>query len=268
MKLEVDGRIHGYVNTNGTVTGRCTHSRCNVAQVPSSHAKYGKKCRSLFYAPGKRLLVGCDASGLELRCLAHYLHPYDDGRYGEIIINEDIHTANQKAAGLKSRSQAKEFVYAWLYGASAPRIGSIVGGGAKEGQQLIQRFLRKLPALKYLKESIDAALKNRDYLVGLDGRHIPVRSSHSALNALLQSAGAVIMKQATVDAYKNHRGEELDVIQVAHIHDEIQYEASEDDAVFAGELAVDAIQNSGKPFGFRCPLDGEFKVGADWSETH
>ena len=268
MKLEDHGRIYGRVNTNGTVTGRCTHRRPNVAQTPAAYAPYGKECRSLFYAPEGMLLVGVDASGLELRCLAHYLAPFDGGLYAEIIDKGDIHTANQKAAGLKTRDQAKTFIYAWLYGAGPQKIGSIVNGGVKDGQRLMSRFLKKMPALKHLKDAINKTLEKRDYLVGLDGRHIPIRSKHSALNALLQSAGAVLMKQATIEARHFHIETGLKVRQVAHIHDEIQYEASEIEAPYVGELAVEAIRSAGKLFDFRCPLEGEFKIGKTWAETH
>jgi len=268
MKLEQNGRIYGRVNPNGTVTGRCTHSKPNVAQVPACHAPYGNSCRSLFTtAPGHQM-VGVDASGLELRCLAHYLAKWDGGIYADIIVEGDIHTANQKAAGLPDRNMAKEFIYAFLYGAGPVRLGKVVGGGPAEGKGLEKRFLKKMPALQYLKTGLENTLKKRDYLVGLDGRRIPIRSSHSALNALLQCAGAVLMKQATIQARKLHRMDGVEANQVAHIHDEIQYEVMEQDSERVGELTVKAIRQAGKPFGFRCPLDGEYKVGRTWAETH
>ena len=268
MKLEENGRIYGRVNPNGAVTGRCTHSKPNVANVPACSVPYGEECRALFGVDPGYLLVGADASGLELRCLAHYLSKWDGGEYARIICDGDIHTKNMEAAGLEKRQDAKTFIYAYLYGSGPQRIGSIIGKGAKEGRILMNRFLKRIPALKFLKEHIDKTLKVRDYLVGLDGRRIPIRSSHAALNALLQSAGAVIMKQATVNANRLHRMDGVEAHQVAHIHDEIQYEVLEKDAQRAGELTVKAIRQAGKPFGFRCPLDGEYRVGQNWAETH
>jgi DNA polymerase-1 len=268
LKLEEGGRIFGRVNTNGTVTGRCTHSKPNVAQVPAIYAPYGKECRSLFRASEDMSLVGVDASGLELRCLAHYLSKWDDGLYIKTILEGDIHTANQKHAGLDTRDQAKTFIYALIYGAGPHKIGAIVNGGAKEGKQLMSRFMRKMPAIKCLRESISSSLEKRPHLYGLDGRPIPIRSKHSALNALLQSAGAVLMKQATIVAYDAHMKNNLLVRQVAHVHDEIQFEAAPFHAEDVGSLAVKAIELSGNPFGFKCPLSGEYKVGSDWSETH
>ena len=109
-----DGRIHGSVNPNGAVSGRATHSQPNIAQVPSVGSPYGKECRELFGVPEGWWQAGIDASGLELRCLAHFLYPYDGGNYADVVVNGDIHTMNQQAAGLPTRNDAKRFIYAFL----------------------------------------------------------------------------------------------------------------------------------------------------------
>lgn len=265
-KVKQDNRIHGGVITNGAVTGRMTHNNPNLAQVPAVGVPYGKECRSLFTVPRGYKLVGADASGLELRCLAHYMGRYDGGKYSEVILKGDIHTVNQLAAGLPTRNQAKTFIYAYLYGAGDEKIGTIVGGTAKDGAKLKASFLKKTPALKQLKEDIDLAVKKNGYLKGLDGRVLPIRSSHAALNTLLQSAGAVVMKKALVILADYIKG--YDARFVANIHDEWQIEVADKDAEVVGELAVMAIRNAGEHFKFRCPLDGEYKVGNNWCETH
>lgn len=109
-----DGKIHGRVNPNGTVSGRATHSQPNVTQVPHNSSPYGKECRSLFGVPEGWVQAGMDACGLELRCLSHFLYPYDGGAYAHEVVHGDIHTANQKAAGLPTRDSAKTFIYAFL----------------------------------------------------------------------------------------------------------------------------------------------------------
>jgi DNA polymerase I-like protein with 3'-5' exonuclease and polymerase domains len=271
VKLEKNGRIHGRVNTNGAVTGRCTHSNPNMAQVPAVRAPYGKECRELFkVAPGYKM-VGADASGLELRCLAHFMGKWDNGAYAKELLEGDIHTANQKAAGLETRDQAKTFIYAFLYGAGDGKIGTIVGKGQEEGARLRANFLKKTPALKYLKEAVEVASK-RGYLLGLDGRKLWIRSEHAALNTLLQSAGALVMKQACVflDTTISLAGWEWgkDYSFVLNVHDEWQIEVREPLAKWIGETAVEAIREAGKHFNFRCPLDGEYKIGNNWCETH
>lgn len=266
LKVVKDGRIHGSVNTNGAVTGRCTHRKPNLAQVPSVNAPYGEACRALFRASEGNLLVGVDASGLELRCLAHYMGKFDGGEYAKVILEGDIHIKNQHAAGLPTRNDAKTFIYAFLYGAGDAKIGSVVGGTASDGKALKSRFLSQTPALRRLKAEIDGVLEIKSGLVGLDGRPLHIRSPHAALNTLLQSAGAVAMKKATVLAHHQLKG--LRVKQVAHIHDEIQYECREDIAEEVGNIVCNAIKQAGEFFNLRCPLAGEYSVGYNWSGTH
>lgn len=262
--IEIDGRVRGYVNPIGAVTGRMTHARPNLAQVPASYSPYGTECRKLWTVEHGNFLVGMDASGLELRMLAHYMN---DPSYTREILDGDIHTANQKSAGLPTRDQAKTFIYAFLYGAGDEKIGSIVGGTSADGKEVKRKFLDNTPALKSLRERVATASK-RGYLIGLDGRRIMVRSEHSALNTLLQGAGAIVMKKALVLLEKNAKWRELKYKFVGNIHDEIQTEVFDMDSKAFGELAVLAIEEAGKAFNLNCPLDGEYKIGETWNETH
>ena len=261
---EENGRVHGYVNTNGAVTGRMTHSKPNLAQVPSSSSLYGPECRACWITPEGYKLVGIDASGLELRMLAHYMN---DAKYTNEILSGDIHTANMLAAGLTERNQAKTFIYAYLYGAGDEKIGSIVGGGRKKGKQLKDSFLKATPALADLKANV-AESAAKGYVTGLDGRKVFIRSEHAALNSLLQSAGALIMKQALIILDKYATMYRLDYKFVGNIHDEFQVEVREDQAERFGQLAASCIEAAGIHFKLRCPLAGDYKVGANWAETH
>ena len=261
---EDTGRVHGYINTNGAVTGRMTHSKPNVAQVPSSGSLYGPECRSCWIVDKGYKLVGIDASGLELRMLAHFM---DDADYTNTILTGDIHTANQIAAGLDTRPQAKTFIYAYLYGAGDEKIGSIAGGGRAVGKKLKQSFLKATPALAELKDNV-AQSAAKGYITGLDGRKVFIRSEHAALNSLLQSAGALIMKQALLILDKYARLWGLDYKFVGNIHDEFQVEVREDQAHRFGSLAASCIEAAGIHFNLRCPLAGDYKVGDSWAETH
>ena len=263
--IQADGRVHGKVITNGAVTGRMTHHSPNMAQVPNTGAIYGAECRNLWTVEKGCKLVGIDASGLELRMLAHYMN---DNAYTNEIISGDIHTANQTAAGLETRAQAKTFCYAFLYGAGAAKIGKIVGGSAKEGQKLITTFLRNTPKLAQLREKVAKAYAARGVLQALDGRKLLVRSEHSALNTLLQGAGAIVMKKALVLLQKDLTKRKIPFKFVVNVHDEWQLEVPEQYAEEVGQSGVRAIQNAGLEFKMNCPLTGEYKIGATWKETH
>jgi len=261
---DTTGRVHGYVNTNGAVTGRMTHSKPNLAQVPSSSSLYGPECRACWIVNSGYKLCGIDASGLELRMLAHYMN---DSAYTDTILNGDIHTANMLAAGLETRSQSKTFIYAYLYGAGDEKIGSIAGGGRAMGKRLKDSFLRATPALATLKDNV-AVSAGKGYVTGLDGRKVFIRSEHAALNSLLQSAGAIIMKQALIILDKYAKLWKLDYRFVGNVHDEFQVEVREDQAHRFGGLAASCIEAAGIHFKLRCPLAGEFNVGDSWAETH
>jgi DNA polymerase I len=263
--VEADGRVHGRVITNGAVTGRMTHMSPNMAQVPNSGSPYGHECRELWTIEKGNKLVGIDASGLELRMLAHYMN---DDEYTNEVVSGDIHTANQTAAGLQTRNQAKTFIYAFLYGAGSAKIGSIVGGSAKEGQKLIDSFLRNTPRLKALREKVARIFATKGWLPGLDGRKLLVRAEHSALNTLLQGAGAIVMKQALVIFKQELKREKIWHEFKANVHDEWQIECKEENAVDVGRIGKWAIQEAGIILKMRCPLDGEYKIGDSWKMTH
>jgi DNA polymerase I-like protein with 3'-5' exonuclease and polymerase domains len=254
-----DGRIHGRVNTCGAVTGRMTHSKPNMAQIPSD-----REYRECFTVEEGNKLVGIDASGLELRMLAHYMQ---DAEYTDLILNGDIHTYNQEAAGLPTRNDAKTFIYAFLYGAGDAKIGSIVGGGQAQGAKLKAQFLHSLPALDRLLTKV-VRIAGGGQLPGLDGRRVHVRSEHSALNTLLQSAGAIVMKEALVIATEKLKEYDYPYKLVAQVHDEFQVEVPEAYADRVGVVFRNAIRQSGRQLELRCPLDGEYQVGDTWADTH
>ena len=261
-----DNRVRGRVMTLRTVTGRMAHNSPNMAQVPAVYSPYGKECRSLWTIsnPDMHTLIGTDASGLELRCLAHYMN---DPNFTEEVVNGDVHTANMKAAGLTDRDQAKTFIYAFLYGAGPAKIGKVVGGSSKAGQQLIAKFLSNMPKLKKLRDDVAKWCKGGT-IPALDGRLLHIRSEHAALNTLLQGAGAIICKQWLVHITQRIRKSGVDAKLVASIHDEYQFEVAKKDAQRFGQITKDAMQETQHTLKVRCPLDCEYKIGTTWSETH
>lgn len=297
LKAVRNGRIHGGVNTNGAVTGRMTHMGPNIAQTPRCGTPYGAECRALFIAPEGRVLVGCDAEGIELRMLAHYMARYDDGAYA-ITVSEgrkedgtDVHTVNMTAIGLRLRDSAKTFVYALIYGAGDFKLGSIVyhdftdetkarfdakfGNGPRRQKKMVvlgkerrASLMANLPALARLVADVKAAAKSKGHLRGLDGRLLHVRSEHGALNTLLQSGGAVVMKRGLVILNTNADARALVCDFTANVHDEWQIETEPTHADLLGPIAADAIRLAGESFNLRCPLSGSFSVGKTWADTH
>ena len=265
-----DGRVHGKVITNGAVTGRMTHSKPNMAQIPNAGSLYGPECRQCWTVEDGNVLVGCDASGLELRMLAHYMKDENYVRTvteGSSKDGTDVHTVNQRAAGLPTRDLAKTFIYAFLYGAGDAKIGSIVGGSARDGALLKDKFLKQTPALGRLLSTV-SKYAAKGFVPGLDGRRIWVRSEHAALNSLLQGAGAIVMKKALVIFNDKIKINKWPVKLVVNCHDEFQMECPPEIADLAGQAAVKSIEEAGIFYNLRCPLSGEYKIGSSWRDTH
>jgi len=263
------GRVHGKVLTLRTITGRMAHASPNMAQVPAVYSPYGKECRSLWVPglPKKQNLVGIDASSIELRMLCHYMN---DPEYTEIVVSGDIHTANQERAGLSSRSQSKTFIYAFLYGAGAAKIGSIVEGSAKDGQELIDNFLEATPALQEARHRVILTAERSGIIRGLDGRMLWIRSPHAALNTQLQGAAAVVMKRALLIFHKELASSPCAgrAKFVANVHDEWQLEVDKPLSDMVGTLGIESIKKAGEYYKLNCPLGGEYNVGTNWAETH
>lgn len=273
---------------NVAVTHRHRHAHPNVGQVPANDAPYGVQCRSVWTVPPGWKLVGADASGLELRCLAHYVARWDGGKYGEAILNgrkedgTDIHSMNAKALGL-SRDDAKTWIYAWLYGAGDVKLGSISHPHADEdtqrkvGARQRKRFLKSLPALKYLQDAVQKRAKEDGYVLLPDKRRAYIRHQHAALNTLLQGAGAIVCKwwgvefnRRLMERFGTPHGGGWDHAwaAVGWIHDEFQVAAREEHAEEVGRIMVESIAAVGEQLGWRIPLESEAHIGDNWSRTH
>jgi hypothetical protein len=275
-------RMHGDVVTNGCVTGRCAHRYPNMGQVPAGYSPYGKECRSLFHAPQGWDMIGIDAKALELRCLAGYLAIYDGGEYARVVTDPtiDIHVYNQERFGVATRDISKRLLYAVLYGAGHLKAGSIVDPNEKDeevlrklGRTAINSFMAEVPALKELKERIESQIANNDCLIGLDRRILYCRSAFKGLNVLLQSAGAILMKQVVINIHDNiesalslPHGAEWE--QVLMVHDEVQLVCSPKYTEQIRAQALAAFPQAQQFFGFLCDIEGDSRVGSNWSQTH
>jgi DNA polymerase I-like protein with 3'-5' exonuclease and polymerase domains len=288
MKLCKDGKIHARYSPNGANTGRATHSRPNISAVPRTTSTYGKECRELFHAPKGWVQLGADQAGLELRCLASDIATFDGGEYGKIVCEGDVHTTNQIAFGLHLRNSSKTAIYAVMYGAGDGKLGMIAVDDARVadkpkpsgkltviGKSMRDKFESELPAYKELVTAVKQASK-RGWIKGLDKRKMNVRSEHSALNTRLQNSGAVICKQWGCDfddalkAAGLKHGWDGDYVFLSWSHDEYQLAVKDNPETIetVKRIAVESGRNAGLPYDFKCPLDVEVKVGANWAECH
>lgn len=270
--LREDGRLEARAIPNATPTGRYRHS--GIVNVPNAHAVYGADIRSLFIAPPNYKFVGVDAAALEARVQAHYVYPYEGGpELADLLINGDIHTANQKLWEMHERNDAKSPYYALMYGAQPQKLADTMGCSIFEATVRYENFWSQYVPLDMFKTEITKVWEARGgkkggYLKALDGRKLFARSPHALVNLMFQSAGSIVVKLATVltDKWCEELG--LRSVQVLHFHDEFQRETHEDDVEQVVELAQLAFKTAGEYFKMNVPIIGEAKIGNNWYETH
>ena len=280
LKLVRGDRVHGGVSSMGTATHRCSHFKPNMAQVD----KKDLRMREVWVADEGQVLVGCDADALELVCLAHYLGKYDNGVYRDALLygskeeGTDVHSRTQKLVELPTRDEAKRMQYAYLYGASDRKLASIskeAGGPLKDGKEIRKRMDEGIDGLGELSEGIQKRAK-AGWFKAIDVRKITIRSPHSALNFLLQSCGAIVMKKAAQVFHYDFAVKKQLVVDgqlkgfayVANVHDEVQFSADPDVADVVGKTFADSITEAAVRLGMRCPLSGTYEIGDNWKETH
>lgn len=270
-------RVHGRVTLPGAKTHRASHDTPNMANVPSVihgpdgevlkglEGLFGWDCRAAITAQGG-IMLGVDASGIQLRVLAHYMN---DKEYTQQVVDGDVHTFNMEALGgvCKSRDVAKTFIYAFLLGAGIPKLAQILGCSYGEAKYALDYFYKAIPSLSKLKQRASMAAQ-RGYLRGLDGRFLEIESDHKALSVYLQGGETVIMRAANVLWYNEAKRRGINFRQVLWVHDEWQTEVAKGRAEELGDLQVQSIRDAGVAFKLNCPLDGEAKIGTCWADTH
>jgi DNA polymerase I-like protein with 3'-5' exonuclease and polymerase domains len=204
-----------------------------------------------------------------------------DAEWQRELLEGDVHWKNTQAFGLvpmgtskedtkehkDARNLSKTLTYSVLYGAGAAKVGSTVGGSAKQGAKLIDNFLNNTPSLKKLKTKVDK-LAAKGFVPAIDGRKIWVRSEHAALNSLLQSAGAIIAKQWIVSFTEELKSKKIPYKLLAWVHDEVQLETPAEYGEIVGKIVADAATTAGDMLKFRCPIAAEYRVGKNWYDCH
>ena len=261
-----DGRVHGGGNSAGTPTGRVTHR--GIANIPGAGKFYGKEMRSCFTSEVNRKIVSVDLAGIEFRCSAHYSN---DKKLIHRIQHEDVHTFNMKLLSVDTRDQAKTVCYGLMYDLQPKSLARDLGVSLAEAKRITAAYFAEYPHLKTLIDKVNKAAV-RGWLRGLDGRKIWLREKYgkiaSPLNSLLQCAGSILTKKATILCYEEVKADKLDAYQVLHMHDEWSYDCALSDAGDVAHIMECAIIKAGESYELRCPIVGKAKIGDNWLEVH
>ena len=257
-------RLHGRMFTIGTPSFRCRHEV--IVNLPAVDAAYGRMLRELFIAePGYRV-VGADSAGNQLRGLCHYV---GDKSYTDLVVNGDQHTRNADVLGC-SRSVAKSFLYAILFGAGDAKLGQTLTGvsSVPKGKEARQKFMANLPGFEQLVNKLRATFNHFGSIPGLDGRKVYARSDYQVLNYLLQAAEGVTCKAAVSYAMNKIKEESLDAYPAIFYHDEQAWVSSDKDSKRVGEILQESFREAPKWFGVECMDGGDYVIGNSYAEVH
>lgn len=268
-----EGKLRGDMFTIATPTGRARHKI--VVNVPSPKASWGSEMRALFGCEEGYKVVGADSSGNQMRALCHYLKNDDFTRE---VIDGDVHQRNADTLSTVytcSRSTAKPFLYAFLFGGGLEKLGLILTGkrDSKIGKKAKKSFVEGTPGLKQLTDrlleivKVSEAKDRRASIPALDGRRVYLDSGHKALNYLLQSAEGITCKAAVAYTMDKFKEESIDAKPLIFYHDEMQWAVKEKDVKRAAEIMAESFKEAPKWYGVTC-MDGEAMVGNNWYETH
>lgn len=260
-------RQHGQIIHIGTRTHRMAHRDPPITQVPSSDSPYGEDCRTCWTVPENRTLLGTDASGIQLRVLAHYL---DSPEWTDELINGDVHQRNADILGC-DRPKAKTFIYAFLLGAGIPKLATTIHKTVEETGKAYNKFIEDTPGLKSFMSTQKKQARKGYIYSGISGRWIPCLSDWHGdwLASLLQEGEATIMKRALKIWNGQAEKKGIQYSLSTQNHDEWQTEVlSEADANLLGKIQVLSLEQAGRYYKCKCPITGEYKVGKTWKDTH
>jgi DNA polymerase-1 len=277
--LDDRDRLHTTFNQAATTTGRLSSTNPNLQNIPI-RTELGREIRACFIADDGMRLVSADYSQVELRILAHIS--------GEQALRDifarggDVHT--ETAATIFGaapgeidpgmRSKAKMVNFGIVYGLSAFGMADRLNIPQEEAAEFIERYLGRFPQVKeFIDKTIGQATAD-GYVRTLAGRirQIPeLRSSNYmtrqlgerlAVNTVIQGTAADIIKIAMVRCRAALRDSSTKL--VLQIHDELLFEAPDDDA---GEVAEIVEREMGAAFELDPRLAVDVGVGRNWLEA-
>lgn len=259
---EGDGRIRGDVNDNGAQSFRQTHRI--LANLPSGKAKYGKEIRELFIVPEGKTIISADGAAYQIRILAHYLK---DPTYTDIVLNGDPHALHAEKIGC-DRDTSKGVFFATLFGAGGNKIGALLGTNMKDGADKRQKLINGVPGMAMLITKVQNFVKMNGYIPGIDGRKVYPESDYKALNYLIQSCEASLMKATIVMVGNRFKENNIEAKQLLFYHDECSWEIAPKDVELATKLIKESFIEAPKMYGVDFMEAGDVKTGDNYYAVH
>lgn len=281
-EIHEDGKIHTRFQQALTQTGRLSSINPNLQNIPI-RLEEGRKIRAAFVPsePGW-VMFAADYSQIELRVLAHISG--DEKLIEAFREGADIHTktamdvfgvAETEVDG-NMRRAAKAVNFGIVYGISDYGLSQNLNITRKEAGEFIDTYLQSFPGVKEYMDSsiIDAKqkgyvttlLNRRRYLPDIASSNFNLRSfaERTAMNTPIQGTAADIIKKAMIDMDERLRAENLQARMLLQVHDELIFEAPQDELEKLKEIVPEVMEQTVK---LDVPLKVDWNYGSSWYET-
>jgi DNA polymerase-1 len=276
------GRVHTSFAMAVASTGRLSSTDPNLQNIPV-RTDEGTRIRRAFIAEPGHVLVSADYSQIELRLLAHVA---DIPALSESFIRgEDIHTRTASEvfgipmAGMDpmTRRRAKAINFGIIYGISAFGLARQLGITPGEARGYIDAYFARYPGIRAYMERTKEAARIDGYVVTPFGRRCwvpgiadknPAKRGYAerqAINAPLQGGAADVIKRAMVRLPKALAEAGLRSRLLLQVHDELLFEAPENEADTLADVARRVMEAAAK---LAVPLVVETGRGASWADAH
>jgi DNA polymerase-1 len=280
--VDSKGYVHGRITGLGAWSHRATHTNPNTANIPNiqfDDAKhplkgldgvFGWECRDCWVVDPRDadedVILDADLTAIQLRAFAHLTEDMD---YISLVSDPsvDMHNVHKEYLGGVPRASAKRWLYAFLLGAGNAKLGTLLGGDSKMGREAADLFMLKVPGVKKLKEQIIPVWVRQGFLVGLDGRRVPVPSFHLGLAAYLQSFEKIVIAHAMIRHIRWAKENEIPMQYRFWIHDQVVGTVPKDHADACGKAFVNIVNKVGTDLGSLCPLTAAYNTGMTWAEA-
>ncbi|MEQ8406003.1 MAG: DNA polymerase I [Oceanicaulis sp.] len=280
------GRVHTSFSLAATTTGRLSSSEPNLQNIPI-RTEEGRKIREAFTAEPGHVIVAADYSQIELRLLAHIAdvgalkQAFQDGQDIHAMTASEMFGVPLKDMDPMTRRNAKAINFGIIYGISAFGLANNLGIGRDEAKAYIEAYFKKFPGIAAYMDAMKAEAKDKGFVETIFGRriHLPgirdknpsVRqfAERQAINAPIQGAAADIIRRAMVRMADALNAADLKSRMLLQVHDELVFEAPEEEAERLIEVVREVMANAPLPAAnLSVPLVVDAKAADTWGQAH
>ncbi|MBI5457600.1 hypothetical protein HY971_02660 [Candidatus Kaiserbacteria bacterium] len=284
--IGTDGRLHAEFLQTGTTTGRMGCQNPNLQNIPIK-TEYGRRIRSAFAAPKRRVLASLDYSQIELRIAAglsgdeKLIRVFKAGGDVHAAVAAEVFDVPPELVDYEMRRRAKVINFGILYGMGVNALRANLGETVSrdEATHFLDEYFKDFSGLARFIEHTKADAARKGYTETLFGRrryfpefkstlpNIRSQAERMAVNAPIQGTQSDIIKLAMVEADRliEENGWRDKAALVLQVHDELVYELDEsiaEEVARAIRHVMESVAPVDKLSGV--PIVAEVAIGQDW----